>query len=59
LTDGTVDSNTSATSGAVQPSTIPHGVGVLEIENGQIVGIDAFLDPALLPRFGVAIASSP
>jgi hypothetical protein len=26
---------------------------VLEIEEGQIVGIDAFLDPALLPRFGV------
>jgi RNA polymerase sigma-70 factor (ECF subfamily) len=32
---------------------IPQGVGVLEIEEGQIVGIDAFLDPALLPRFGV------
>jgi hypothetical protein len=26
---------------------------VLEIEQGQIVGIDAFLNPALLPRFGV------
>ena len=32
---------------------IPHGISVLEIEQGQIVGIDAFLDPALLPRFGV------
>jgi RNA polymerase sigma-70 factor, ECF subfamily len=32
---------------------IPRGVGVLEIEEGQIVGIDAFLDPAVLPRFGV------
>jgi RNA polymerase sigma-70 factor (ECF subfamily) len=32
---------------------IPHGVSLLEIEEGQIVGIDAFLDPALLPRFGV------
>jgi RNA polymerase sigma-70 factor (ECF subfamily) len=32
---------------------IPHGISVLEIEDGQIVGIDAFLDPALLPRFGV------
>ena len=32
---------------------IPHGISVLEIEEGQIVGIDAFLDPALLPRFGV------
>ena len=32
---------------------IPEGVGVLEIVDGQIVGIDAFLDPALLPRFGV------
>jgi RNA polymerase sigma-70 factor (ECF subfamily) len=37
---------------------IPHGVGVLEIEEGQIVGIDAFLGPTLLPRFGVSIASS-
>lgn len=32
---------------------IPHGVSVLEIEEDQIVGIDAFLDPTLLPRFGV------
>jgi RNA polymerase sigma-70 factor, ECF subfamily len=32
---------------------IPQGVGVLEIEQGQIVGIDAFLDPALVTRFGV------
>jgi RNA polymerase sigma-70 factor, ECF subfamily len=32
---------------------IPHGISVLEIEEGQIVGIDAFLDPTLLPRFGV------
>ncbi len=32
---------------------IPEGISVLEIEDGQIVAIDAFLDPALLPRFGV------
>jgi RNA polymerase sigma-70 factor (ECF subfamily) len=32
---------------------IPHGIGVLEIEERQIVAIDAFLDPTLLPRFGV------
>jgi RNA polymerase sigma-70 factor (ECF subfamily) len=32
---------------------IPHGISVLEIEEGQIVGIDAFLDPTLPPRFGV------
>ena len=32
---------------------IPHGISVLEIEEGQIVAIDAFLDPTLLPRFGV------
>ena len=32
---------------------IPHGISVLEIEEGGIVGIDAFLDPTLLPRFGV------
>jgi len=31
---------------------IPHGVSVLEIEDGKIVGIDAFLNPALLARFG-------
>jgi len=31
----------------------PHGVSLLMIESGKIVGIDAFLDPALLPRFGV------
>ena len=30
-----------------------HGIAVLEIEDGQIVGIDAFLDPMLVPRFGV------
>lgn len=32
---------------------VPQGISVLETEGGQIVGIDAFLDPALLPRFGV------
>ena len=32
---------------------IPHGISVLEIEDDQIVAIDAFLDPALLPRFGL------
>lgn len=37
---------------------IPHGVSVLEIEERQIVGIDAFLDPALLPRFGVPVGRS-
>ena len=45
---------------ASQHSTwIPYGVGVLEIEEGQIVGIDAFLDPTLVPRLGVSIATSP
>jgi RNA polymerase sigma-70 factor (ECF subfamily) len=33
---------------------IPEGIAVLEVEGDQIIGIDAFLDPALLPRFGVA-----
>jgi RNA polymerase sigma-70 factor (ECF subfamily) len=33
---------------------IPHGISVLEIEAGKIVSIDAFLDPALLPRFETA-----
>ena len=32
---------------------IPHGISVLEIDQGKIAGIDAFLDPMLLPRFGV------
>jgi RNA polymerase sigma-70 factor (ECF subfamily) len=39
---------------------VPHGVSLLEIEGAQIAGIDAFLDPALLPRFGVLpVAGSP
>jgi len=32
----------------------PHGIALLTIEDGQIVGIDAFTDPAHLPRFGFA-----
>ena len=32
---------------------VPYGISVLDIEEGQIVAIDAFLDPTLLPRFGV------
>jgi RNA polymerase sigma-70 factor (ECF subfamily) len=36
---------------------VPHGISVLMIEAGQISGIDAFLDPALLPRFGVPASS--
>ena len=32
---------------------IPHGISVLEIEHREIAGIDVFLDPTLLPRFGV------
>ncbi len=39
-------------------SWTPHGVSVLEVEQGQIVGIDAFLDPALLPRFGISVRRS-
>jgi RNA polymerase sigma-70 factor, ECF subfamily len=34
---------------------IPHGISVLEIEDGQIVAIDAFVDPMLLPRFGFPV----
>lgn len=37
---------------------IPHGVAVLRIDAGQIAGIDAFLDPALLPRFGIPVRGS-
>lgn len=31
---------------------VAHGISVLDIEDGRVVAIDAFLDPALLPRFG-------
>jgi RNA polymerase sigma-70 factor (ECF subfamily) len=31
----------------------PQGVSVLDVADGRIVGIDAFLDPTLPPRFGV------
>jgi RNA polymerase sigma-70 factor (ECF subfamily) len=41
---------------ASDDSWLPHGISLLEIEGGQIVGIDAFRDPALLPRFGVTAA---
>ena len=34
-------------------SWVPHGIAVLDIEAGQIAGIDAFLDPTLPPRFGI------
>ena len=33
---------------------VPHGISVLEIEDGRIVGIDSFIKPSLLPRFGFA-----
>jgi hypothetical protein len=33
---------------------ITYGISVLDIEDGQIAGIDALLDPALVPRFGPA-----
>ena len=36
---------------------IPHGIAVLEVEESQIVGIEAFHDPALLPRFGFPAGS--
>ena len=34
-------------------SWIPHGIAVLDIEAGRIAGIDAFLDPMLVPRFEI------
>jgi hypothetical protein len=37
-------------------SWIPHGISVLEIEEGQIIAIDAFLEPTLLLRFAVPAA---
>jgi len=38
---------------------LPHGISVLQIEDGRIAGIDSFIDPALLPRFGFAAQRSP
>jgi len=35
---------------------IPHGISLLEIDEGRIAGIDAFLDPTLLPRFKLPAA---
>ncbi len=32
---------------------IPHGISVLEIEDGRVVAIEAFIDPGLPARFGV------
>ena len=32
---------------------IPHGITVLEIENGEVVGLEAFIDSDLPARFGV------
>ncbi|HEX5194196.1 MAG TPA: RNA polymerase subunit sigma-70 [Solirubrobacteraceae bacterium] len=37
---------------------IAHGISVLEIEGEQIIGIDSFIDPALLPRFGFPAAAA-
>jgi RNA polymerase sigma-70 factor, ECF subfamily len=34
----------------------PHGVLVLEVAGDRIVGIDAFINPSLLPRFGFPAA---
>jgi RNA polymerase sigma-70 factor (ECF subfamily) len=39
---------------AADGTWIPHGIAVLAIEKGQIAAIDAFLDPTLVARFGVA-----
>jgi RNA polymerase sigma-70 factor, ECF subfamily len=38
---------------------IPHGISVLQIEGGQIVRIDSFIDASLLPRFGFPPDRSP
>jgi RNA polymerase sigma-70 factor (ECF subfamily) len=29
-----------------------HGVLVLEVADGAVAGVDAFIDPSLLPHFG-------
>ncbi len=33
---------------------LAHGVTLLEVEDGRIAAIDAFIDPALLPRFAIS-----
>jgi RNA polymerase sigma-70 factor, ECF subfamily len=38
---------------------IPHGISVLRVDGGRIVGIDSFIDAALLPRFGFPPERSP
>ena len=35
---------------------IPHGILVLEVAGDRIVGIDAFIEPSLLPAFGFPAA---
>jgi RNA polymerase sigma-70 factor (ECF subfamily) len=35
-------------------SMIPHGISVLEVDDGRVVAIHAFIKPALLRRFGFA-----
>jgi RNA polymerase sigma-70 factor (ECF subfamily) len=32
---------------------VPHGITVLEIEGGEVVAVEAFIDPGLPARFGV------
>jgi RNA polymerase sigma-70 factor, ECF subfamily len=36
---------------------VPHGISVLQIEAGRIVGLDTFIDPTLLTRFGTPTPS--
>ena len=33
---------------------IPHGILVFEVAGDAIAGIDAFIDPGLLPLFGLS-----
>ena len=39
---------------AADGSWTPQGVGILEVQDGRIARINAFLDPALVPRFRLA-----
>ncbi len=34
---------------------VPHGILVLDVAGERIVGIDAFIDPSLLPAFGFSV----
>jgi RNA polymerase sigma-70 factor, ECF subfamily len=41
-----------------QDALKPHGILVLEISGGEVVGIDAFINPSLVPRFAASAGAA-